>query len=35
MILKIQNLSFSYHKKELLKNINLELQKKYQFRASK
>ncbi|EAH9814177.1 ABC transporter ATP-binding protein, partial [Campylobacter coli] len=26
MILKIQNLSFSYHKKELLKNINLELQ---------
>lgn len=28
MILKIQNLSFSYHKKELLKNINLELQNK-------
>ncbi|EAI3052625.1 ABC transporter ATP-binding protein, partial [Campylobacter coli] len=25
-MLKIQNLSFSYHKKELLKNINLELQ---------
>lgn len=28
MILKIQNLSFSYYKKELLKNINLELQNK-------
>ncbi|EFS2110801.1 ABC transporter ATP-binding protein, partial [Campylobacter coli] len=27
-MLKIQNLSFSYHKKELLKNINLELQNK-------